>query len=135
MAFSTWNHNYSVGVRSLDEQHIGLFETLNELHDAASNGEALNRTAPLLRKLVNHTQDHFVAEETMMAAVKYPGLAAHREQHRALSEEVQKFVSRFESGENTLSLFQLNSLRDWLAIHIMNEDFEYSPWLAEHGVH
>jgi hemerythrin len=135
MSFTGWNLNYSVGVQTLDRQHIGLFETLNELHEAVLAGDATATTGPVLRRLVEYTNEHFVAEETILAAAKYPGLASHRAQHRALTNEVNQYLARFEHGELSLSAHLVSFLRDWLSAHILKEDLEYGPWLAEHGVH
>jgi len=135
MALMTWNNRYSVGVKMLDDQHTGLFETLNELHGAMMKGQAQSLTGPLLHKLVDYTRRHFAAEEAMMVSTRYPGLAAHRAKHHELTKQVEEFVGRFEKGEITLNLHLMNFLRDWLNNHILKEDKEYGPWMIEHGVH
>ena len=134
MALMTWSDKYSVGVRALDEQHTGLFQTLNDLHAAMLKGQAQSLTGPLLRKLVDYTRRHFAAEEAMLVSTRYPGLAGHREKHRALTKQVEEYVARFEKGEITLNLTLMDFLRDWLTNHIQKTDKEYGPWLNEHGV-
>ena len=134
MALLTWNDKYSVGVRSLDNQHIGLFNALNELHAAMSKGQGQSMTGPLLARLLKYTHDHFAAEEAMMAAASYPELPPHRAKHRELTQQVMDFAARYESGEIAVNVDLLNFLRDWLTTHIQQEDRAYSPWLQEHGV-
>jgi hemerythrin-like metal-binding protein len=134
MALMAWNNKFSVGVKMLDEQHSGLFETLNELHGAMLKGQAQSLTGPLLRKLVDYTRRHFAAEEAMLVTTQYPGLAAHRVKHHDLTKQVVEYVTRFEKGEVTLNLQLMNFLRDWLTNHIQKVDKEYAPWLSEHGV-
>ncbi|MDR3750919.1 MAG: bacteriohemerythrin [Terracidiphilus sp.] len=134
MALMTWSEKYSVGVRALDEQHTGLIQTLNDLHTAMLKGQGQSLTAPMLRKLVEYTQKHFAAEESMLASTRYPGLAGHRDKHRELSKQVEDYVARFEKGEITLNLSLMDFLRDWLINHIQKTDKEYGPWLNEHGV-
>ncbi len=63
MSFMTWNDSYSVGVKTIDQQHAGLFAMVNELHTAMMNGEAKNAVGPLLDKLVKYTLEHFAFEE------------------------------------------------------------------------
>ena len=135
MALMTWNKNYSVGVQTLDGQHTGLFEILNDLHAAMMKGQAQSLTGPLLRKLLEYTNTHFKAEEAMMAGTKYPGLADHKIKHRDLVKQVEDYVARYEKGEITLNLHLLNFLRDWLTNHIQKVDKEYGPWLNERGTH
>jgi hemerythrin len=135
MALMTWNSRYSVGVQTLDEQHNVLFEILNDLHAAMMKGNAQSMTGSLLKTLLQYTRTHFTYEEGLLAKTTYPGLTAHRAQHRALVEQVEEYADRFERGEITLNLHLLNFLRDWLTNHIQRVDHEYAPWLSERGVH
>jgi hemerythrin len=135
MALLTWDSNqYSVGVSSIDSQHSVLFGLINDLYEAMRKGEGQKITGALLRKLVNYTQTHFTAEEKMMAAADYPGLAGHQAKHRDLIKQVEDFVVRFERGEIGLNLDLMSFLRDWLTNHIQKVDREYGPWLNEHGL-
>jgi hemerythrin-like metal-binding protein len=135
MSLLTWNDTYSVGVEALDDQHNGLFETLNELHDAMAKGQAKNITGPLLQSLVDYTHDHFAAEEALMATTKYPRLIEHRARHHELIQQVNDFVNRFNRGEIALSLPLMQFLREWLTTHIQKEDMAYSGWMNDHGVY
>ncbi|HEY1649506.1 MAG TPA: bacteriohemerythrin [Terracidiphilus sp.] len=134
MAFLTWNDDYLVGVRSLDNQHSVLFNLLNELHAAMLNGQARNRAVLILRNLLNYTRGHFSTEEAMMASAGYPGLDRHRIQHRGLTKHVQEFEARFERGEGALNPQLFGFLRDWLTNHIQDADKEYGLWLNQKGV-
>jgi len=134
MALLKWDSKYSVGVKTLDGQHTVLFGLLNDLHAAMLKGQAQTLTGPMLRKLAEYTRNHFSAEERMMEAAKYPGLAGHRIKHRDLIKQVEDFAVRFERGEASINLQLLSFLRDWLTNHIQKVDGEYGPWLNEHGV-
>jgi hemerythrin-like metal-binding protein len=134
MALLTWSSKYSVGVKTIDDQHSGLFKILNDLHDAMMKGQARAMTGTLLRKLVEYTHKHFSAEESMMAAANYPGLPEHRVKHRELIKQVEEFMTRYEKGDVTLNLHLLNFLRDWLTIHIEKTDQAYGPCLNQHGM-
>jgi len=133
MALLTWNSTYSVGVQRMDEQHTVLFGMLNDLHEAMMKGQAQKIAGALLRKLAAYTHEHFAAEESMMVASEYAGLAQHRTLHRDLTKQVDEFAARYERGETSLNLQLLNFLRDWLSNHIQNEDKKYGPWMNEHG--
>ena len=129
MALLTWSSKYSVGVQSLDAQHTTLFNILNELHDAMMKGQTQSVVGNLLSKLVSYTRSHFVAEEALMAAAKYPGLAMHRIKHHDLTKQVEDFAEKYKKGESTVNIQLMNFLRDWLTTHIEKEDKEYGPWL------
>ena len=134
MSLMTWSSKYSVGVGAMDSQHTQLFNMVNELHAAMMQGKAQSATGPLLRKLVEYTQKHFTAEEALMASKNYPDLAMHKAEHVALTKKVGEFLTRFEKGENTLSLHLMNFLRDWLTTHIQKEDHKYGEFLNRLGV-
>ena len=134
MALLTWNQTYSVGIESIDGQHLSLFQTLNELHSAMAQGKTKAVTGQLLRDLIAYTRSHFASEEAILARTGYPGLAQHREHHRELAGQAAQYLQRFERGEPALSVHLLSFLRDWLSNHILREDRAYSAWLMQHGI-
>jgi hemerythrin len=134
MALMTWCDSLSTGVRAMDEQHKGLVNTLNELHDAMLKGKDKTAAGPLLNRLVKYTHDHFAAEEALMTRAKYPKLAAHFSKHKDLTAQVEAFVNRYERGELSLNVDLLMFLRDWLTNHIRKEDREYGPWMNQNGI-
>jgi len=133
MPLLAWNDSYSVGVKTIDQQHSGLFSILNELHAAMMKGQAQSVVGPLLDKLVKYTQQHFAYEERMMDAAKYPGLATHRAHHADLTRQVGDFMARYKRGDGTVNIQLLRFLRDWLTGHIQHEDKQYGPFLAGHA--
>jgi hemerythrin len=130
VAFLTWENKYSVGVQALDQQHTTLFDIINELHTAMMQRKAQSVTAPLLRKLADYTRYHFAAEEALLMAKAYPGLAQHRLLHADLVKQVEDFVSRSERGDITLRVDLMNFLRNWLTDHILKVDSSYGSYLA-----
>jgi hemerythrin-like metal-binding protein len=134
MALMTWDQKYSVGVKAIDSQHSVLFGLINDLHGAMLKGEGKSMTGQLLEKLADYTQTHFVAEEKMMEAASYPGLAQHRVKHRELIKKLEGYSARFKRGESTLNLHLMNFLRDWLTNHILEVDHEYSPCMKSRGI-
>ena len=134
MSLMTWNDRYSVGVKTIDQQHSSLFAIVNELHAAMIKGQAKNVVGSLLEKLIKYTVEHFAYEERMMAAAKYPGLVTHRAHHADLTKQVGDFMARYKRGDGTINIQLLRFLSDWLTKHIQHEDKEYGPWVNRHGV-
>jgi len=134
MALMAWNESYSVGVMTIDSQHKGLFEMVNELHTAMMQGKGQAVTGPLLKKLMQYTREHFSAEEKMLETAKYPGLAGHRTLHRDMTKEVDDLIARYERGEGSINVELLQFLSNWLTKHIQGVDKGYAPWLNQHGV-
>ena len=129
MSLLTWNDSFSVGVKTIDQQHSGLFAIVNELHTAMMTGKAKIVLGALLDKLVKYTVEHFAYEERMMEAAKYPNLVTHRAHHTDLTKQVGDFMARYKRGDGALNIELLRFLSDWLTKHIQHEDKEYGPWL------
>ncbi|MGP8252274.1 MAG: bacteriohemerythrin [Terracidiphilus sp.] len=134
MPLLTWNDSLSVGVRAIDSQHSALLAILGELYDAMMKGRTKQVSGPLLHKFIDCTRDHFAAEEAMMAAAEYSGLAAHRREHERLTKQVEEFAARFDRGECTVNIELLRFLRTWLTNHIQQSDKAYGPCLVGHGI-
>jgi hemerythrin-like metal-binding protein len=130
MALFEWNPKYSVGVELFDDQHKRLFSLLNQLHDGMHYGhrEAILHT--VLLELTIYIEEHFSAEEAAMAFHGYSGIAAHRAEHDKLRAEVQSFLRKCEAGELTLNVEIVNFVLEWLTVHIMKTDKEYSYLLG-----
>ena len=134
MSLVVWSDKLSVGIKSIDDQHSVLFDTINNLHAAMLKGQSRSVVGTLLHTLVGYTREHFTAEEAMMETAKYPALSAHRIKHEELTKQVEEYVTRHESGDITFSIQLSFFLSDWLSKHIQSTDQEYGPWLNKHGV-
>jgi len=116
-----------------DREHLELVETINELQAAVDAGGERSAIGPLLSKLAKDTKAHFLSEEAMMAASKYPGLALHRMKHQRLLVQLNALLMRYARDDSTMNMHSLNFLRDWLNSHIQNDDLNFGLWQNEHG--
>ncbi len=99
-----WSEKYAVHVAALDNQHRGLFETVNELNDALGNGEGTSVTDPVLQKLVDYALSHFAAEEGLMTKHKFPDLLNHRKEHQEFARKVTHFLEDYCAGKAGVSV-------------------------------
>jgi hemerythrin len=130
MSFMTWNDKFSVGAKTIDQQHARLFAIVNELHTAMTYGHAKNAVGSLLERLIKHTIEHFACEEHMLQAVNYPGLGTQRAHHANLTHQVAEFMARYKRSDDAVNIGLLQFLSDWLTRHIQREDKRYSPFLT-----
>ena len=134
MALMNWSSKYSVGIKTLDDQHQAMMKTLNELHAASLQGKAQQVAGPILDKLMSLASEHFSAEEKLMESIKFPGLAAHRAQHREMAGRVAEISARHKTGDASVYVPFLYFMRDYQTKHMQTEDRDYARWLAAHGV-
>lgn len=134
MSALVWSDHYSVGVKQFDAQHQQLFRLVNELFAAMQAGQGNDVLQGILFGLVRYTKDHFAAEEKVMDSLHYAGLKQHIDEHRKLTEQVEKFTQDFKAGKQTLSISVLNFLKHWLVDHIGTCDHKYSAHLISKGM-
>ena len=122
-----WTEELSVEDDELDTEHKKLVDLLNELYHAMRSGKGNAVLGEVLKRVGDYTEEHFRHEEHICAMCKCPDLAAHREAHKKLLDEVSELQRRFELGEMLLSVQTLDFLQHWVADHIVQQDKQYVP--------
>lgn len=134
MALISWDDDFSVGVRELDEQHKKLISLINDLHNAMKIGKGKEVLSPLLKSLVEYTQTHFSTEEKYFTRFGYPEQGRHQAEHQKFVGKVGAFQKDFDKGGALLSMDVMNFLKEWLAGHILGSDKRYGPFFNEKGL-
>ena len=133
MEQSKENINLNVGVRILDCDHRQMAEVIHELKTASLANRDQSLTVPLLRKLAHFTMNHFAFEEEMMQSTRYPGMAAHRLNHRYLMGKLGMLIARHDRRELPLASSSLSFLHEWHINHVHSDDMHYGLWLNAMG--
>jgi len=119
----------------MDDQHGILMDTINEIRQAMVRGSSREQVAELADRLIEFTRMHFWSEEKLMEKGGFPGLLAHRAEHRRLLELLRSAVHREQHGEAVHMSTLLESLRDRYLEHIEGLDRQYGPWLNQRGIY
>lgn len=129
-----WKDSYSVGVKVLDDDHKKLIDLLNQFQTAYEyhTGEEFEHEA--LNELVAYTRYHFEREEKLMEDTDYPDLDTHKEQHRAMIAEVERFVADYQARGHEALEGVASYLTGWLINHINGTDKQYRPFFNEKGI-
>lgn len=135
MASLQWNSEFSVGVHLMDEEHIAILASFNDVCASIEDGKPRTESEGLLRKLLDLTQQHFRSEEALLESTGFPGLANHGNHHKDLNTLMKEYLVRFDRGDLGSSANLLRFLREWITHHIQTEDKVYGIWLNRHGVH
>lgn len=125
-----WKDEYSVKFPDIDMQHKQLIKLINDLHEAMLGGRGKEALTKIIDELIRYTKTHFAYEEGMLQRRSYAGLAAHREEHRKLTQQVIDIQERFHKGSIAITMDVMSFLKNWLANHIMSSDQRYSRELA-----
>ena len=131
MEFITWDASMSVGVETLDHDHMRLLGLFNELMSSGIANRSKEDLSSLLQELADYTNTHFSREERCMEECGYPDLAAHKEAHRYFVEEVDRQKTEFaESDAVMLRIDLILLLKEWLLDHIQGVDKKYTPYVT-----
>ena len=129
-----WTDMYKVNVAVLDQQHQGLFDTVNELERALRVGEGNAVIAGILDRLVTYAGLHFAAEESLMERHSFPGLPTHRVQHEMFRQKMATLLDRHRGANAGVAVQLLLFLQSWLKKHVLTTDKQYSTFLNARGV-
>ena len=132
--YAVWKDEYSVGVKSLDDDHRKLLNLINNLQTAVhyQTGEVFEKEA--LEEVVAYTKYHFEREEKMLQDAGYADLEAHKETHKKMILKVESFLQEYETKGHLVLEEMASYLRNWLVKHINGTDQEYSSLLQEKGI-
>jgi hemerythrin len=126
-----WKSSYSVNVERCDDDHKKLFALICDLRTAMHSGKGAQIIEAIVWELEEYSIYHFSAEEALLEQTNYPGLEAHRLEHRKFIDTLAKFR---RDGLEGKSLEVLNFMNRWLVNHIKRTDRQYSAHLNAHGV-
>lgn len=122
-----WCDDYSVNIRSIDNEHKLLMELMNEF-DAALNTQEQVRAqlvSSAMERLSNQIRAHFNSEERFLLLNKYPDCVRHQSEHNNLLKKLEGFSIKISSEQlvftEQMSLF----LKDWFLRHIIIDDRKF----------
>lgn len=129
-----WSDEFSVGVEEMDTQHKKLLAMINRLIEEQHTLTDPKTIAELLTGMVDYAEEHFRAEEYLMAEYDYDRKASQESQHKAFVDKTVSFLSASDIGPNILSNALLDYLGSWLVGHILTEDMQYKEFFRKKGL-
>lgn len=126
----TTNHGGDLGIKMLDRDHTEISELLLEINFNAAKDGAAGRQIRRLGELSRVTRSHFLLEEGMMAATKYPGLAVHRLRHAWMMEQIRRLAAYWSRERDALTREPMGMLWESHIAHVESEDRAYGLWLG-----
>lgn len=116
-----------LGLPAMDRVHAEFIELYQDL--CASSGAQF---AALFEQLRLHTEEHFAAEEALMANSAYPASAEHRSDHQRVLGEFARFGSRVQAGQTRFArAWLVEQIPDWFRSHLHNMDSSLAAHLKD----
>jgi len=128
---ATWRFNF----KSIDDEHQQLIDDLNAGWSAFGPAASapFDRLKTMFVSLKGNMLLHFESEEAEMAALGYPGLRAHKEQHRSAIERLKTI----EAGAAAFGIVRredLYALLDTLVDDMLRADVSFKTFLFARGL-
>ena len=131
--FFKWSPDYSVGIKTIDDQHLVLVNTLNRLSAAVSKHEGEKVITGIFDALMSYTRIHFALEERLLLQAKYKDIDAHMEEHRKLLRQLKQLYENHLREEKPVYNETMDFLKVWLIEHIQGVDTRYSAAVKQAG--
>ena len=134
MNFIRWSEQYSVNIKTIDDQHKYLIKIINKMHEVILGGNNQRKIELIIEKLFEYTNYHFKTEEKLLEIYCYPNWQIHRKEHDELLKQLLKLKIRLIKGKTTVPLEIFALLNNWLVNHILESDKKYSAYLNSKGI-
>lgn len=131
MDLISWKPAYSVGNKTMDDQHQVLVGMLNELFDHMAKGKGPDQLEKTFDQMTRYARSHFSDEEMLMARYGYKELEQHKKEHHIFAARINELRFKFMSGNKTMAIEVVNFLKEWLLNHICGTDQKYSSLLKD----
>jgi hemerythrin len=120
-----------IGIAEIDSQHRQLQTLLERLRQSTDKRYGFAADA-ILAELLIQTRIHFAVEESLMRLLSFPDTEAHVEEHRTLTEQLEKLRKRVQDFEVADGL--TNFIQTWLVDHVNHFDREFVGHFLAKGV-
>jgi len=123
-----WSDELNLGVAAMDAVHQEFVTLLAEVEDAADA-----QLVPLWRRVVEHTQSHFAAEDRYMAATRFFATHCHATHHEMVLRVLRDGLEKGECGDLAPIRQITRELAAWFAHHAETMDTALAGHLVQVG--
>ena len=119
-----WSPEYAIDVEIIDNQHKELFNAVNNLLEACSQGKGKEEAGRILQFLENYVVEHFHTEEGIQRENGFPEYPQHKAAHEGFIQSFTELKKAFAEEGVTLSfVVKINKMVvDWLIQHVTQVD-------------
>ena len=124
-----WHHSYACGEVMIDRQHRELFDIANVILSAHVETLEIAQVVDMVEILITHVTEHFSYEESVLEAIGYDRLEAHRIEHERLLSRSRQLKEAVADGETTLRELREFLVNGVVVAHLLKEDRRFFPLL------
>ncbi len=129
--YINWCDFYSVGDKSIDDQHRQIIEIIDDLWKVMEKENNQTEVKIFLDCMVEYSLNHFNHEEEKMRECGYPDFSEHKALHDKMR---QKVLDMREHLSDVSAHDLLQFMKQWWLDHIQGRDKKYAPYLERSQV-
>jgi len=131
-----WHEAMSIDRGALDADHHRLHDLIRRFLALPGEEDQRSRATALLERLRDLAFRHFEHEERIQAAIRYPHLGEHREQHRRMILLLGDIIAQVEARESAFAFGYAKEKADhllpfWFMDHITKADLPLKLHIAK----
>jgi diguanylate cyclase (GGDEF)-like protein/hemerythrin-like metal-binding protein len=128
----TFSSAHLVGVQEIDDQHRQLVQMVNGINKSIVKKIEASQIESAFQQLLDYTRLHFATEQRLMLKHGYTDSTTHQHEHQLLLRKLGDLATQTDQGNDLLIL---QTIKDWLMIHIEHADKPLGAFLVAQGVH
>lgn len=134
-----WKDEYSVNVKSIDEQHKELFRLGSNLYTivaAKDNIDRYDEIMEVLASLKDYANYHFQYEEELMKEYGYDGYMRQKIEHDNFIKKVESISNEeVDEKQRRVGMELIVFIANWIENHILKSDMDYSEHFNNSGLY
>lgn len=129
-----WKQEMNVQIESIDQQHRTMIVLINELQHAIDERMPDVMIGSILSKVIEYTRFHFEHEENCLIVGCYSKLHEHQCAHQSMKKALAELEKEYLNGVPGVASRVLETLKNWVIVHIMKVDLQYADQLKKAGL-
>ena len=124
-----WSEGMLIGHPVLDAQHNAIIRRINDFEVLIESGSEQTYLSQQYAAIVDCLSSHFIQEEQLMSAARYPGAERHISEHGDLFTNLSHMTLQIENNDPDIEEAILAFLHKWLFEHVMSFDRDFINFL------
>jgi len=125
-----WSEGMMIGHPVLDAEHNAIIQKINDLEALIACCSARSYLAHQYADIVECLSEHFIREEHIMSAAKYPDVETHTSEHGKLFTKLSDMTLRIENNDPDIESVILEFIHKWFYGHVMARDKSFVDFLG-----
>jgi hemerythrin-like metal-binding protein len=122
-----WKNEYSLGIKTIDEQHEMLIRSFANIEKSIHSDMAWSTIHYGILELKELALIHFSVEEALMELFGYPESNEHQRTHVIFLSRLDEILTT--SIRKSANKKMLTLLEEWLTMHILLSDKDYAIFI------